>query len=95
MSAGNKENSAKKTCLPGLQWDVTVEDPAVLQLDGLWGGRPIASARGRGMNGVASSSQGVSVQTIGRLVGQSLVVVRWGQWRPMSGLIVVVGSPCR
>lgn len=33
------------------------------------------------MNGVTSPSEGVSVQTVGRLVGQGLVVVRRGQWR--------------
>lgn len=54
---------------PGLQRDVTVEDPAVLQLDRLRGGRAISGARSRGVNGVASPSQGVSVQAVGRLVG--------------------------
>lgn len=46
------------------------------------------------MDGVASPSQGVSVQAVGRLVGQRVVVVRRRQRRTQRGLTVVVGSPC-
>lgn len=46
------------------------------------------------MDGVASPSQGVSVQAVGRLVGQRVVVVGRRQRRTQRGLTVVVGSPC-
>lgn len=79
---------------PGLQRDVAVQDPAVLELHRLWSGGSVSSARGRGVDGVAPASQGVSVQAIGRLVGQRVVVVRRRQRRTQRGLAVVVGSPC-
>jgi len=91
----NKINEINKIYFlwPGLQWDVTVEHPAVLQLDRLRGGGPVSGARGRGVDGVAPPSQGVSVQAVGRLVGQGVVVVRRGQRRPQRGLAVVVVDP--
>lgn len=79
---------------PGLQRDVAVQDPAVLELHRLRSGGPVSSAWGGGMDGVAPASQGVSVQAIGRLVGQRVVVVRRRQRRTQCGLTVVVGSSC-
>lgn len=79
---------------PGLQRDVAVQHPAVLELHGFWSGGPFSSAWGRGVDGVAAPSQSVSVQAIGRLVGQCVVVVWWRQRRAQRGLTVVVCRAC-
>lgn len=52
---------AKSGHWPGLQWDVAVEHPAVLQLHWLGCGGPVTRGGRRGVDGVASATQRVAV----------------------------------
>ncbi len=85
---------AKSGHWPGLQRDVAVEHPAVLQLHWLGCGGPFARGGRRGEDGVAAAAQCVAVERVGRglVVGQRLVVVRWRDGRPQGGLAVKVWS---
>ncbi len=85
---------AKSGHWPGLQRDVAVEHPAVLQLHWLGCGGPFARGGRRGEDGVAAAAQCVAVERVGRglVVGQRLVVVRWRDGRPQGGLAVMVWS---
>lgn len=57
---------------PGLERDVAVEDPAVLELHGLGGGGQVVGRRSGRMNLVPAICEGVPVEGVGRgmVVGQ-------------------------
>lgn len=76
---------------PGLQRDVAVEHPAVLQLHGLGGGGQVVGCRRGRVDLVPAVCERVPVEGVGRgvVVGQGMVVRR-RQRRPQRRLAVVV-----
>lgn len=77
--------------LPGLQWHVAIQHPAVLKLDGLRRGGQVVGRGSRGVDLAPPIGQGVPVEGVGGRVvmGQRVVVRRW-QRGPQGCLAVVV-----
>lgn len=83
--------SVENKDLPSLQWDVTVQHPAVLELNRLWGGGQVVGSRSWGVDLTPPIGQWVPVEGVGRgvVVGQG-VVMRGRQRGPQCWLAVVV-----